>query len=157
MTLRHIAHPMKLTQFTDYCLRVLIFLATEPERRTTIAEIARAFGISESHLTKVVHHLGKTGDIRTVRGKGGGMLLGRPAGDIRIGQVVRDAEGAAVPAECFDPERTACVIEPVCHLRSVLQEATLAFYERLDRHSLADITRNRKALAQQLLPLQEPS
>ena len=86
---------MKLTAFTDYSLRVLIYLAAEPERRATIAEISAAFDIKENHLTKVVHHLGKRGWVETVRGKGGGLMLARPARDIGIGRVVRDTEGAA--------------------------------------------------------------
>ena len=79
---------MKLTDFTDYSLRVLIYLAARPSRRTTIAEIAGAFDVSEHHLTKVVHFLGKQGWLATSRGKGGGLLLARPPGDISIGSVV---------------------------------------------------------------------
>lgn len=137
---------MKLTQFTDYSLRVLIYLATDPERRATIAEIARAFEVSESHLTKVVHHLSKCQYLSTVRGKGGGMGLGRAPSDIRIGDVVQSTEGASMPAECFDPERHTCVIDPVCLLRGALREATQAFYAQLNHYTLADITRNRAAL-----------
>jgi hypothetical protein len=78
---------MKLTSFTDYSLRVLMFLATNPERRATVAEVSAAFDIKENHLTKVVHFLGKQGWVTTLRGKGGGLLLARPANEIRVGRV----------------------------------------------------------------------
>jgi Rrf2 family nitric oxide-sensitive transcriptional repressor len=137
---------MKLTSFTDYSLRVLIYLAAEPTRRATIAEIAGVFEISEHHLVKVVHFLGKQGWIETVRGKGGGMLLSRPAEAICIGDVVRDTEGAAVPAECFSEDGGHCAIAGVCRLKGVLSEAVRAFYTVLSHYTLADISRNRQAL-----------
>jgi len=137
---------MKLTGFTDYCLRVLIYLAAERTRRATIAEIAGVFEISEHHLVKVVHFLGKQGWIETVRGKGGGMLLSRPAEAIRVGDVVRDTEGAAVPAECFTEDGGHCAIAGACRLKGVLAEAVRAFYTVLDQYTLADISRNRQAL-----------
>lgn len=138
---------MKLTAFTDYSLRVLIYLATQPESRATIAEISAAFSINVNHLTKVVHHLGKCGWLETVRGKGGGLMLARPVDQIRIGQVVRDTEGAAEPAECFSVERSTCAIVTCCRLKSVLAEATDSFYAVLDQTTLADLTRNRKTLS----------
>lgn len=138
---------MKLTAFTDYALRVLIYLAAQSGRRATIAEICAAFGVKENHLTKVVHHLGRRGWVETTRGKGGGLLLAKPAKDIRIGDVVRDTEGQAQPAECFSPEESHCCIAPVCQLKGVLAEAVQAFYAVLDRCSLADITRNQSELA----------
>ena len=138
---------MKLTIFTDYSLRVLIYLAANPERRATISEICGAFGINENHLTKVVHHLGKCGWIETTRGKGGGVLLAKPASEIDVGQVVRDAEGPAMPAECFAAEESTCAIVSCCRLKGVLGEAVKAFYAVLDRYTLADITRNPQELA----------
>ncbi|MBS0446871.1 MAG: Rrf2 family transcriptional regulator [Proteobacteria bacterium] len=141
---------MKLTAFTDYSLRVLIYLAAQPERRATIAEISTAFDININHLTKVVHHLGKRGWVETVRGKGGGLTLAMPAGDISVGRVVRDAEGAAEPAECFATEHSSCAIVQQCQLKGVLAEAVDAFYAVLDRHTLADITQNRGALSKVL-------
>ena len=137
---------MKLTTFTDYSLRVLIYLAAEPGRRATIAEISRAFDISENHLTKVVHFLGKQGWIDTVRGKGGGIVLARPAHAIGVGAVVRDTEGAAMPAECFDVEKRDCAILKGCRLKHVLADAVRAFYEVLDRYTLEDISRNKDVL-----------
>jgi Rrf2 family transcriptional regulator, nitric oxide-sensitive transcriptional repressor len=142
---------MKLTQFTDYSLRVLIYLAAQPERRATVAEIATAFAISEHHLTKVVHFLGKQAWVATVRGKGGGLTLARPATDIPVGRVVRDTEGGAVPAECFDEHaKGQCAIAACCRLQGVLGEAVQAFYDVLDRYTLADLAKNRHTLAQVL-------
>jgi len=142
---------MKLTSFTDYSLRVLIYLAAEPTRRATIAEIAGVFEISEHHLVKVVHFLGKQGWIETVRGKGGGMLLSRPAEAICVGDVVRDTEGAAVPAECFTEDGGHCTIARVCRLKGVLAEAVGAFYAVLDQYTLAHLSRNRQALGKVLM------
>jgi Rrf2 family nitric oxide-sensitive transcriptional repressor len=137
---------MRLTSFTDYSLRVLMYLAADPGRRATIGEIAAAFGISESHLTKVVHFLGKAELLANVRGRGGGLELARAPETINIGAVVRATEGAAMPAECFDHETSNCCILLVCRLRGVLDEAVQAFHAVLDRHSLADITYNSRPL-----------
>lgn len=138
---------MKLTAFTDYSLRVLIYLAADPDRRATIAEICRAFDIKENHLTKVVHHLGKRGWVATTRGKGGGLVLAKAASEICVGHVVRDTEGQAAPAECFGQEESSCAIVSCCRLKGVLAEAVKAFYAVLDRYTLADITRNPRELA----------
>jgi Rrf2 family nitric oxide-sensitive transcriptional repressor len=142
---------MKLTAFTDYSLRVLIYLAADTTRRATIAEIAAAYGISEHHLVKVVHFLGKCGWIETVRGKGGGILLAMPPGQVNVGRVVRDTEGAAQPAECFSEDGGRCVITNACRLKNVLGEAVRAFYAVLDRYTLEDIAHNRAALGKVLL------
>jgi Rrf2 family nitric oxide-sensitive transcriptional repressor len=142
---------MKLTTFTDYSLRVLIYLAAEPSRRATIGQIAKAFDVSENHLMKVVHLLGRQGWIETVRGKGGGMQLARKPQDICIGKVVRDTEGAALPAECFAVDGGHCVITGCCKLQGALAEAVRAFYAVLDEYTLADITRNRGMLGKILL------
>ena len=138
---------MKLTAFTDYSLRVLIYLASQPGQRATIAEIATAFEVSENHLTKVVHFLGKTGWLANVRGKGGGLALGESPDRIGVGAVVRQTEGHAVVAECFGEGGGSCCIAPVCHLRNVLGEAVTAFYAVLDRYTLADLVTNRQQLA----------
>ena len=148
---------MKLTTFTDYSLRVLIYLAAQPERRATIAEIVGAFDISENHLTKVVHFLGKCGWLANVRGKGGGLSLAMGADAICVGDVVRETEGAALPAECFGEEGGHCAIGSVCRLRKVLGEAVEAFYAVLDRYTLADIARNQRALAGILFVDRPPS
>lgn len=138
---------MKLTSFTDYSLRVLIYLASQPQRRVTIAEISRSFDVSENHLIKVVHFLGKAGWLANVRGKGGGLELAMPPEMVGVGNVVRETEGAAVVAECFGEHDVKCSIAAVCQLRGVLGEAVDAFYGVLDRYTLADLVENRQALA----------
>lgn len=142
---------MRLTTFTDYSLRVLIFLAADPERRATIAEIAGAFDIKQNHLTKVVHFLGQQGWVSTVRGKGGGLQLALAPESIGIGAVVRQTEGADLPAECFNRDRNRCHIVRVCRLKGVLHEAVGAFHAVLERYTLADLVHNRHALAPLLL------
>lgn len=141
---------MRLTAFTDYSLRVLIYLAAQPGRRATIAEVSTAFEVKENHLSKVVHFLGKAGLLANVRGKGGGLELALPPERIVVGEVVRQTEGASVPAECFAENGTPCRIARSCHLRGVLQEAVDAFYAVLDRYTLADLVHNRQALAKLL-------
>jgi Rrf2 family transcriptional regulator, nitric oxide-sensitive transcriptional repressor len=138
---------MKLTAFTDYSLRVLIYLATQPERRATIGGIAAAFDISEHHLTKVVHFLGKKGWLANVRGKGGGLELATLPELIGVGDVVRHTEGPAMPAECFEEDGGHCSIADICELRGVLGRAVKAFYGILDQYTLADLVHNRKELA----------
>jgi Rrf2 family nitric oxide-sensitive transcriptional repressor len=141
---------MKLTGFTDYSLRVLMYLAAEPGRRATIAEIAAAFEVSQHHLTKVVHFLGQQGWLANVRGRGGGLGLALPPEQIVVGAVVRATEGAALPAECFGDEPGHCVIARICRLRGVLQEAVDAFHAVLDGYTLADLVHNRASLARVL-------
>ena len=140
---------MKLTAFTDYSLRVLIYLAAQPAERATIAQIAAAFRVSEHHLVKVVHFLGKQGWLANVRGKGGGLELGEAPDKIVIGQVVRATEGDDVVAECFG-ETSDCQIAPNCRLRGVLHEALNAFHSVLDRYTLQDLVNNRQQLARML-------
>lgn len=143
---------MKLTAFTDYSLRVLMYSAMEPMRRATIAEVATSYGVPENHLTKVVHFLGLQGWLATMRGKGGGMQLGMEAHRIVVGRVVRASEGESVPAECFGKDPHQCVISSVCHMRTALKEANDAFYAALDRYTLADLLVSRQDLAQILSP-----
>lgn len=128
---------MRLTRFTDYALRTLIYLGAQEPRQASIAGIARAYGISESHLVKVVHHLAKLGLIRATRGRGGGLRLGKPATEIRIGDVVRATEEDLALVPCFSG--AACAITPACRLRGVLGEALAAFLAVLDRQTLADL------------------
>lgn len=138
---------MRLTAFTDYGLRVLIHVATAPGGRTTIGEVASAYGISESHLVKVVHELGKAGVLETVRGRGGGIALARTAGAINLGAVVRATEGIDMPAECFDPSKNSCVISTACSLPRILHQAVSAFHAVLDGYTLADLVRKRAPIA----------
>jgi len=141
---------MRLTTFSEYALRVLIYVAVHPNERTTIAEIATAFGISANHLTKIVHALGKAGILANVRGRGGGIELARPAASINIGSVVRATEASVMPAECFDRSTNTCSIAPHCRLRGVLAEAVRAFDAVLAKYTLADLVENRRTLARTL-------
>jgi Rrf2 family nitric oxide-sensitive transcriptional repressor len=135
---------MRLTRHCDYSLRVLIYLALRPERAATIDEISQAYGISRAHLTKVVHGLGRAGFVETLRGRGGGLRLARAAGDIRVGDVVRQTEEKMELVECFDPDHSACRIESCCALSRALEEALDAFLARLDGHTLADLVARRR-------------
>lgn len=140
---------MKLSTFTDYSLRVLMYLATNTGGRATIAQIAQAFGVSEHHLVKVAHSLGRAGWLANVRGKGGGLELAVPPDKIGVGAVVRHTEGRAVMAECFEDDND-CSIAADCRLKGVLSEAVKSFYAVLDRYTIADITKNRQQLAKVL-------
>lgn len=149
---------MKLTTFTDYSLRVLIYLAAQPQQRATIGRIAAAYEVSENHLVKVVHFLGRAGWLRNVRGKGGGLELALDPSRIWLGQVVRQTEGQAVVAECFGDTggECSCCIAPECRLRGVLAEAVTAFHAVLDRYTLADLVSNRVQLAKVLFVERPP-
>lgn len=136
---------MKLTSFTDYTLRVLMYLALEPDKLSTIQGIAQAYDISENHLMKVVHHLAKTGVVESLRGKGGGIRLALPAEKIRIGQIVKEAEGSQPIVECFSDHDTCC-ITPNCKLAGVLARAFTALYDSLDQYTLADMVERRQPL-----------
>jgi Rrf2 family transcriptional regulator, nitric oxide-sensitive transcriptional repressor len=135
---------MRLTNYTDYSLRVLIRLALRPGELATIADIAKAYNISEHHLMKVVHQLGVAGFIETVRGHGGGMRLARSAGDIVVGDVVRRMEPDFGLVACFRNE--PCAISPACTLSGVLDEALAAYMAVLDRYTLADLLKKPRQL-----------
>lgn len=137
---------MRLTSFTDYTLRVLMYLTLQPDRLATIPEIARAYAISENHLMKVVHQLAKSGLIETVRGKGGGIRLARLASEIRLGEVVRQAEGEAPIVECLG-DNSSCNLIPACRLKGVLSEAFAALYTVLDQYTLADMVSQPQMMA----------
>ena len=130
---------MQLTRFTDYSLRVLIYLGAHPDALATVASITAEYGISRNHLTRVVHQLGIKGYIETTRGKGGGFRLARHPGQIRIGDVVRDMETGFDLAECFRPGESACRLLPSCALKPVLAGAGRAFLSSLDQYTLADL------------------
>lgn len=143
---------MRLTTFSDYTLRVLMYLGVRRGELVTIAEIAAAYGISENHLMKVVHFLGRQGYVETVRGKGGGLRLVMDPGKIGIGEVVRGTEENLALVECFDAEQNQCNIEPACLLKGIFKKAANAFFAELDRHTLADLLRPTPKLARILHP-----
>lgn len=131
---------MRLSLFTDYSLRVLMFAALKEGGEFSLSEVAGAYGISRHHLVKVVNHLAKLGYLETRRGRNGGISLAKKPQDIRIGMVVRRTESSsAIIVECFDPQVNTCPLNGMCRLKGVLGEASLAFYNTLDRHTLADL------------------
>lgn len=132
---------MHITRYTDYSLRVLIYLAARRDRLATIQEISDSYEISKNHLMKVVHQLNKKGYIETIRGKNGGMRLHMAPEDINIGILVRETEQDLNIVECLS-SRNACKITPVCGLKSMFGEALKAFLEVLDQYTLADIIQN---------------
>ena len=129
---------MRLTQYTDYSLRVLIYLAYKPDRMATITELADFYKISRNHLVKVVHNLGLQGYIVTTRGKNGGLKLAHPANEIVIGDVVRKMEPDFELLECFNETTDHCVITRSCMLKSVLFSARDNFLAQLDQYTVAD-------------------
>ncbi len=132
---------MRLTQWTDYTLRVLMYCAACDGRAqpVTITEVADAYGISRSHLTKIVQDLSARGYLDTTRGRGGGMRLMRPAQDINVGAVVRATESDFVVVECFDPQNNHCRLSSHCRLQSVLGKAMNSFFAVLDALTLEDL------------------
>jgi Rrf2 family nitric oxide-sensitive transcriptional repressor len=144
---------MRLTTYTDYTLRVLMYLSLK-HRSGALAtgpEIARAYGISRNHLTKIIHELGKRGVIRTVQGRGGGVALAHPPERISIGRIVRDAEADFALVECHVPgSETSCAVWPACHLKTAFRRAVAAFLQELDRVTLADAVSSRTSAARLL-------
>ncbi|QUD89392.1 Rrf2 family transcriptional regulator [Phenylobacterium montanum] len=134
---------MRLTRFTDYAVRVLLHLGAKGEAQSSIAEIAELYGISRNHLMKVVQDLGHAGFVRTVRGRGGGIRLGRPAEEINLGALVRQTEDGFQLVDCSD-----CLVAGACTLPRVLNEATAAFLGVLDKYTLADLLGRRQDLRQ---------
>lgn len=132
---------MRLTRYTDYAMRVLLYLGARPERLCAISEISGAYRISQNHLMKVVHDLGRAGYVSSVRGRMGGIRLARDPADIRIGDVVRHAEEGFELIDCGN-----CAIQPACGLNSVVHEALAAFLAVFDRYTLEDLLGRRSEL-----------
>ncbi|MCG8692022.1 MAG: Rrf2 family transcriptional regulator [Minwuiales bacterium] len=141
---------MRLTMYSDYAMRVLMYLALRRPELCTIQEIADAYGISKNHLMKVAYQLGLSGWIETVRGRGGGLRLARDPAEVRLGDVVRVTEEDFRLVECFDPDSDTCRITPACRLQGVLREAGRAFIDVLDGYTLADLVDRPRALARLL-------
>lgn len=134
---------MRLTLYTDYSLRVLLYLANNADRVVTITELADFYKISRNHLVKVVHELGLSGYILTSRGKHGGIRLAHPAEQIVIGEVVKHTEPDFDLLECLNPVADQCVITNVCKLKSVLFTARDNFLGELNKYTLADLTKTK--------------
>ncbi|MEI6117069.1 MAG: Rrf2 family transcriptional regulator [Burkholderiales bacterium] len=132
---------MRLTQWTDYSLRVLMYCAACEHRDlpVTITEIADSHGISRSHLTKIVQQLGAKGLLQTTRGRGGGIRLCKPAAEINVGELVRQTETDFAMVECFDAQTNQCSLSPQCGLKGVLHQATNSYLAVLDGVTLADL------------------
>ena len=137
---------MRLTVYTDYSLRVLMYLAVREGGLATIDEIAKSYSISRNHLMKVVHQLGVAGYIETVRGRGGGLRLAKPAQAIGLAEVVRHTEPDMAIASCFKPVDAPCAVRQCCVLRRALEKARDAFIEVLEAYSLGDLVRPRGRL-----------
>lgn len=141
---------MRLTAYTDYSLRVLIYLALKGDTLATISEIAKSYAISENHLMKVVHQLGVAGYVETVRGRGGGLRLAKPSASIGLGEVIRRTEPDMAIVSCFKPVNEPCAIRPSCVLKTALEEARDAFVGVLDGYTLQDLIVPRRRLARLL-------
>ena len=130
---------MQLSLHADYALRVLIYLGTHPDRMVSTHEISDAYGISKHHLVRVVQTLAGHGYVDLQAGRSGGVMLARPPGSIRLGDVIRDAEPNLRLVECFDSQVNTCPIAPACALRGMLHEALKAFLSSLNAYTVADI------------------
>jgi Rrf2 family transcriptional regulator, nitric oxide-sensitive transcriptional repressor len=130
---------LRLTVYTDYSLRLLMYLALKDGGLATIAEVAESYGISKNHLMKVAHQLGVAGYVATVRGRSGGLRLAKPAEAIGLGQVVRHTEPDMALVPCFEPINAPCAIQRCCVLQRALGKACLAFVEVLDGYTLGDL------------------
>ena len=135
---------MQLTRHTDYALRVLLFVAVQPEGgRTTVSEISERFEVPRNHMVKIVHRLGRLGYLTNRRGKGGGIWLAVAPEEINLGEVVRNMEPTLDVIDCTRPW---CPVAPACRLKPLLDEARDAFLAVLDRYTLADIVQNEARL-----------
>ena len=141
---------MRLSLHTDFALRTLMLLAVTDGHRS-IAEIARAYGISKNHLMKVAQRLVAEGFVEAARGRSGGLQLARPPSEINVGVVVRTMEETGSFVECFDPATNTCVITPTCRLRNALSGAVEAFSLYLDQFSIADMIADTTAMRASLL------
>ncbi len=143
---------MRVTKFSDYALRVLIYLASKPDDElTTISQLADAYSISVHHVRMVVHKLGQLGYINCVQGKGGGIELAYEPREISIGDVISNTESDFYLVECYNPEGN-CSIVNACKLQHILNDALKAFLETLNKYTLEDITNNKKSIMR-LLPV----
>ncbi|HKD46986.1 MAG TPA: Rrf2 family transcriptional regulator [Rhizomicrobium sp.] len=143
---------MRLTFYSDYSLRLLMYAALKPDGLITIQDVSEAYGISKNHLTKVAFDLGRAGFVETVRGRGGGIRLARKPDEIRLGDVLRVTEARSVLVECFNPMTNTCVISGPCRLKGVLGRALKAYFAVLDEYTIADLTGKNPALSRILVP-----
>ena len=137
---------MRLTRQTNYAIRILMYCAANDGQLSRIPEIAAAYSVSELFLFKILQPLVEAGLVQTVRGRNGGVRLGRPAQNINLFDVVRVTEESFAMAECFENDATECPLIDSCGLNSALREALGAFFEVLAKHTIADLVRNRSSV-----------
>lgn len=130
---------MRLTEYTDYTLRVLMYCASQPDRLVTIAEIADEYAVSKNHLMKIVNDLARQGVLETTRGRGGGLRMLKKPEELRVGDILRSSETDFRLVECFDRATDRCTITPYCGLKNVFGAALKAYFQVLDAVTLADI------------------
>jgi len=138
---------MNITTFTDYSLRVLIYLAVHNDKKSTADEIATAYNVSFHHIAKAAQWLSREGYVISERGRSGGIHLAHEAGDINIGEVVKAAESGTVLVDCMREGGGACCIQPACGLQFAFANAQAAFFEALNAFTLADVIRKKSALS----------
>ncbi|WP_108483173.1 RrF2 family transcriptional regulator [Oceaniglobus ichthyenteri] len=148
---------MKLTSYSNYALRSLQLAALKAPNLVRIEDVARIHNLSRPHIMKIVHELGRAGYLETVRGRGGGFRLSRPADQIIVGDVIRITEGPLDVVECFNPAKNTCPLIGICVLSKKMQEATAAFMAVLDDLTVADISANRGQLMARIAPLDIPT
>ncbi|HZV34583.1 MAG TPA: Rrf2 family transcriptional regulator [Verrucomicrobiae bacterium] len=141
---------MKLTQFSDYSLRILMFAALRDNEQFSIDEVADVYGLSRHHAAKAVNFLTQRGYLRAQRGRGGGIILGKSADEISVGKLVRQTEKGSPLVECFDVAANVCPLIQVCLLKHALAQAWTAFFKTLDGYTLADLVRKPGPLRQAL-------
>ena len=146
---------MKLTSYSNFALRSLQLAALKAPDLIRVDDVVRVHGLARPHIVKIVHELGRAGYLETVRGRGGGFRLAKPAEDIAIGDVVRLTEGPLDLVECFNPEQNTCPLIGICKLSLALQNATKAFMAILDDLTLADIASNKSELLARIAPIEE--
>ncbi|BAN23375.1 Rrf2 family transcriptional regulator [Caballeronia insecticola] len=152
---------MRLTDYTDYSLRILLYLSVRPSGLSTIQDISDAYGISKNHLMKIVQQLGELGWVDTVRGRNGGLRLAERSRSLTIGDIVRKTENDFALVGCFGDRgegQQNCVIQPQCRLRGVLAAARDAFLAELDKHTVEELGHPANELAQLLgIPVAAPA
>ncbi|WP_163102146.1 Rrf2 family transcriptional regulator [Peribacillus alkalitolerans] len=141
---------MRLTSYSDYSVRVLIYLSIHHEKLNNIKDIAHVYDISKNHLMKIIYNLGKLGYIETIRGRNGGIRLAKEPNEINLGALLRQTEEDFHIVECFSKDHNHCAISPVCNLKGVFYQAKQAFLQVLDSYTLEDVVTNRIVLKEYL-------
>ncbi len=152
---------MRLTVYTDYAIRLLLYLGLKQDGLATIQDISKAYGISRNHLMKITHRLGRAGYIETVRGRGGGIRISKRALQATLGELVRQTEDDFTLVECFEEETSTCVIRENCYVRPIMAEALAAYLAVLDRYTLNEVVaahrRGLHSLMGILMPAEAPA